>query len=484
MPRIPIDITGAQKQNRSLLAANQITKNFFPEIVRDDNGKQAFRILMRTPGLAFLVNILGQPIRRLYQTSNSSKYWAVIGNGFYEILNNNAYTLIGNLQTNQGFCRMADNGTDIVIVDGTNDGYVYHIATGSPAGWTASLHGANINFVGGDDIVFTGGYFIVIQPGTNILQQCFAPYGTAPISGWDGSSVFSTFLSDAGPLIALGVLNDQIWAFGDYSTVIFYNAGNAVGFSFSLLPGAPIRMGIAAKNTLRFIDNSLAWVAKIKDGDRIVVRTQGYIPTRISTHELETAISKYSIVNDADAWTYLIEGHNFYIVTFPTGNETYAYDVATSEWASRSSYGVGMHIAFDHVFLNGKHIVGDRTTGNIYQLSMDVITDNGNPIISTRRCQHIKKNRDPIEIPGLILDVETGVGLSQNTQGFNPQIGFRYSKDGGKNWSNDMYASLGKTGETRTEVRFPRLGQAFDWVLEFFISDPVPCNIIGAYIEQ
>ena len=68
--------------------------------------------------------------------------------------------------------------------------------------------------------------------------------------------------------------------------------------------------------------------------------------------------------------------------------------------------------------------------------------------------------------------------------GYDPQMLLKVSTDGGKTWSKYMYSSMGKLGDSKAEVRFPRLGAGEDWVFEVQVSDPVRRNIIAAYVES
>lgn len=480
MPRVEIPFVGSTRPHRSPVAANQICRNWFPEIIRDDQGKQASRILVGAPGKTLLVDLSNRPIRALHMSSTKyEKYWAVLGDTLYEFLNNNQYTPKGKLRTNNGFCRIVDNGTHLLIVDGTGTGYVLDIATGV---FTDDLNAVDSDFVGGDDVIYLGGYFIVIQPRTNVLQSCTSPYGTAPTT-WDPLDVYSTALADAGPLIGLGAVSGLLFAFGDFYTQPFQNSGNPTGFPFSPISGAPIEFGTSSKLSIKELDGSLLWAAKTKKGDRIIVKTSGLSPQRISTHEIEYSIGRYTNINDCFADSYIDEGHSFYQLTFPTGNQTFVWDAATGEWHERASYGVGRDRAKGHIFFNGKHIVGDSTTGKLYTLSLDAFTEAGSPLVALRRCQHIKQAKNPLEIPGIIIDAETGVGLSGDVQGLDPQMGLRYSIDGGLTWSEWMHASMGKIGDYLATIRYPRLGTGEDWVFEIMVSDPVRRNILGAYVD-
>ena len=476
MGRVEIPFAGSSKQHRSPAIANQICENWFIEIERDDQGKEMFRSLIGTPGKTLITNVSNQSCRALHSTSSKySKYWGVFGDTIYEFLNNDTSTILGKILTDQGRVYIADNGTHLLIVDGTNKGYSYDIGAGVLTTIT------DVNFVGGDYVVFMHGYFIVIQPGTNILHACQAPYGTAPTT-WTAGAVFSTALQDAGPLIALGVSGDLLWAIGDYSTALFQDTGNPTGFPFSLITGVPLNYGIDAKASLAELRGSLIWSAKTKKGAGFIVQTEGMSLKKISDSSLSYNIGSYASAADAYADTYIEEDHGFYQITFPTGNKTWVFDVITNEWHSRSSSGLGRDRAFGHIFFLGRHIVGDHTNGNLYECSLDVYTENGQPLISKRRCQHLKSAKNQLEIPELIIDMETGVGIAGDVQGSDPQAELRYSIDGGKTWSDPLLASMGRIGDYKAELRYPRLGQSDDWVFELMVSDPVKRNLVGAYV--
>jgi Neuraminidase (sialidase) len=77
--------------------------------------------------------------------------------------------------------------------------------------------------------------------------------------------------------------------------------------------------------------------------------------------------------------------------------------------------------------------------------------------------------------------MKVGVGLA-NGQGSDPQLMFRYSKDGGKTWSNEKQTSFGKIGEYSKRVRFRSLGQFRRFQVELSTSDPVEVKFEGPLI--
>lgn len=460
------------------------------EIIADSEGKPAYRILVRMPGLDKFSEIASGPCRcHPHKSSKVNAFWIVIGDTFYEVYYDGSFDTIGTLKTDTGFVYMDDNGTHVLVVDGSNTGYIYTIATrawDSDLALTVTNSGDNTQeFIGGDHVRYVGGYFFVIQPGTPVIQACTAPYGTAPTI-WFAADVYATVLEDAGPLIALGVLAGELWAFGNYSSTVFYNAQNPTDFPFSERPGAQLNIGISARASLFELAGSFRFLAKTKQTDRFVAMTQGYGWTRISNTELEQAIAKYAIVSDADAFGWLEEGHVFYQLTFTNGNQTWLYDdFNPQDWCERTSYGLGRHRSFGLIQFNEKKIVADRTKGTLYWQHAEKHTDNGDPIIWTRRFQRISKGGDPVTCNVLVIGCQTGTGLQagpegSSVQGEDPQMSMKYSWNGGTNWSNEMTASVGKIGEDIDKVRFPQLGSGYDWKFELSGSDPVPWALIGA----
>ncbi len=59
----------------------------------------------------------------------------------------------------------------------------------------------------------------------------------------------------------------------------------------------------------------------------------------------------------------------------------------------------------------------------------------------------------------------------------------RYSKDGGRNWSNWKKRSLGAIGEYQQRVRFTRLGEGYRFVFQIQISSPVKRDLLGASLR-
>jgi len=87
-----------------------------------------------------------------------------------------------------------------------------------------------------------------------------------------------------------------------------------------------------------------------------------------------------------------------------------------------------------------------------------------------------------LKMARLELELETGVG---RTTGFGatPQAMIQFSDDGGRTWSNERWATLGRIGQYRRRVRWYRMGQFRERYLRLTLADPVKVALIGATAE-
>lgn len=65
----------------------------------------------------------------------------------------------------------------------------------------------------------------------------------------------------------------------------------------------------------------------------------------------------------------------------------------------------------------------------------------------------------------------------------NATIDIRYSKDGGRNWSDWSRHDLGDTGDFTKRVTRRRLGRGRQWVFQVRVTDPVKADILAASIK-
>jgi hypothetical protein len=216
----------------------------------------------------------------------------------------------------------------------------------------------------------------------------------------------------------------------------------------------------------------------------------GYTPTRISNFAVELSIQNMPIFSDAIGWTEQDRGHTFYVLFFPSGNLTWVYDLTTSMWHKRLFWNTQQgtyvaHLARCHMYAFGKHLVGDRQSGTIYDMSQNYLDDNGSPIRRLRRAPHISTEQNWEFHKFLQIDVEVGIGPTINDAQGNPrepQMFLRWSDDGGHMWSNYHVLGCGLLGQYKRRVIQRRMGKSRDRIYEITMTDPVSWRIVDAYL--
>jgi hypothetical protein len=201
---------------------------------------------------------------------------------------------------------------------------------------------------------------------------------------------------------------------------------------------------------------------------------------------VENAISSYGLISDARAYTYQQGGHEFYVLTFPSADVTWCYDITSQMWHKRSwrdNLNV-MHRDRGNcgTVFNNKVIVGDWANGNLYSLDLNVYTDAGQPILRMRRAPHLTDDLKRVDYQELQVQFEPGVGLVVG-QGSTPQAMLQWSDDGGSTWSSEHWVNVGATGHYKARARWQRLGTARDRIFEVSMTDPVKWVIISANVR-
>ena len=346
--------------------------------------------------------------------------------------------------------------------------------------WTVlpSTDGA---FEGGGTVDITDNYFVYNKPNSQLwaASDLLSPI-TDPLS-------FASKDGSPDDLVSIIVDRREVYLLGEMSSEVWINSG-AVPFPFTRIPGTSTQQGIAAQWSMSRMGNSFAYVSKNNRGEAMVVRMNGYFPERISTHAVETTLVNQN-VSDAVAWTYQLEGHEVYVVSFPSVGEnglTWAYDNTTGlwhKWLYRNNQNqFERHRGNCCAFFNQQVLVGDYENGKIYQLSRNYYTDDGQPIRRIRRAPHLVSDLQRQYFHELQIQFQPGVGLSTG-QGEDPQAMLRWSNDGGSTWSNEYWTSIGKQGKYQNRAIWRRLGWSRDKIFEVSISDPVKAVIVSANLK-
>jgi hypothetical protein len=460
---IPFQFIGPAYTGRSENYSSQRTVNYYLE-----SGKgKAPGLLIGTPGLtAPWATLTGGGMRGML-LFNVSTAIMVCGTKVFALTTAGVSTQIGTIADDGRPVQMASNGVVIAIASAN---VLYSV---TPTGTAETYIRSDVSSVD-----FIDGYFTITETSS----------GRFYVSGQYATTIdpldFATAEGLPDNLLTHIVSRRQVYLYGTQSVEQWYNSGNS-DFPLSRIDGAFVEIGIVAKDSLSELDNPF-WLGGDDKGAGAVWTMNSGTPQRISTPAIEYAIAQWPDMSDAEAFCYSQEGHSFYVLSSASGNETWVFDVATGEWHQRAY----LHASGDlhrirprcHLYFGGKNLVGDWENGNVYEYDLDTYSDNGNPLPAIRACGIVQSNLDNQPVASLRLDIDAGVGLTTG-QGSDPQAMLRWSRDGGKLWSNALWRTMGRIGEYGRRCIWRRVGGGERMVFEVTITDPVKRNITGAYLE-
>ncbi len=466
---------GPAYTHQALQVSAQTCVNLYLEST-ENMGKAPF-ILLPTPGyteFADVTNGVGGTRGLFYSTQG--KLYAVRGQSISEVSSTGIVINLGSLDTTTGPVSIAENNSQVMITDGIF-GYILNKTTNVLTKITDS------NFPTPGFVIYQDGYFIVNDVDTN---QFFL---SQPNDGLLWTPI--TFVSAEGsPDIVSKITstNGQLWVFGDSSYEVWYDAGDSL-FPYQRIPGSFNSIGLLAINSVAVILNTVFFLGGNKDGFGIVYMSNGYQVQQISTYPIEREIANFGSPDDAIGFTYQQDGHYFYVLSFQNGNKTWVYDINQKVWHNRTSYNETTGVqqrwnALYQVFAFNKNLVGDYATGQIWELSTNIYTENGSPILRERTAPVLSDNEDykVLFYKSLELDFQKGIGLITG-QGSDPQVMMQFSDDGGMTWSNEYWASMGQIGQYSARAKWNRLGKSQFRCFRIRISDPVRTVIIGASVD-
>ena len=432
-------------------------------------GEKSTIVGYKTPGLVAFVNGGTAPARALYAFDKNDSAYAIFQNQFYQVGAAGSLTSVGTLLTFSGQCSIADNGNQIMIVDGTF-GYIYNTTTGVFSQITDTDFPASPTTV-----TFLAGRFIA----TFAQQSRF--YWSDPYDGlsWDALN-FTNAETNPDPNVAVWNLNGQAVLFGTRSTE-FFGVSNDTNQAFASIQGTATKWGLAAIWSVAEYDSSLAFLARNKLGQVMVAKLDGYSPQKLSNPDVDNIINGYSTVSDAVSYSYMLGGHPMYVINFPTAGDTWLYDGFTQIWSRLKSYGITRHRSNLAMSFLTYTIVSDYSNGMLYRLTNTAFTDNGDQIESQIISENVSDpNLLQLSIGKLRVDMQVGMGDPGLER---PQIGLSVSRDNGRTYGAEMLVDVGPIGNYRRVVEWNRLGTSRDFVFKLRMNDPFSFTLISATIN-
>jgi hypothetical protein len=464
--RYPLFGTGLSGKSLNATAQHRINLYLEKRLETDKSPMVAYG----TPGKELFISFGDTPVRGFRQLGDFCYF--VHRGAFWQVNNAGVKTSKGSLLTTTGMVSLQDDGNVIQILDGLY-GYTYNVSTGIYAQIT------DPDFVPGYTNAWLQGYFIKDRRGsTNKIE-----WGRFDIST-DGSTYdaldYANAESNPDYINAVFVDHGELLLLGTNTTEFWSNSGTP-DFPLSYQGSATIEWGLAARRSITKFKDSVMFLARNKMGEVQVVLLNGYTPQVISGVDLGYLINQYSTVEDATAFSYMLNEHPMYQINFPTANKSWLFDGSTGVWSELQSSGNRDRAEIGGLYLSN-YLVSDYSNGNVYKLKSSVYSENGSEIKKQITTRHIA-DEVYVGVGRMILDIEPGVGLITG-QGSNPQVMLEVSKDGGHTWGQQLWRSFGAIGKYNQRAIWNRIGSSRDHVYRFTITDSVKVVILGAYMDM
>jgi hypothetical protein len=258
----------------------------------------------------------------------------------------------------------------------------------------------------------------------------------APAS-WDPlNSVIAQIEPDGGVALAKQLV--YVVAFKQWTTEIFYDAGNPVGSPLGRVQGAKVNFGCITAGSVQDIDGILLWASTNRSAGAQVVLMDQMRATAISTKPIERLLDQADFTITY-SWTMQFDGHRFYVLTLKNSNLTLVYDLDEQRWHQwtdvNGNYFPIVSATYSSDF---KRILQHESDGKLYECDASFVTDAGSIItadIYTPNFDGGTRRRKQMKFMEFIGDQVTGSELSirKNDADYEPS-----------GWSNFRVVDLSK----------------------------------------
>ena len=486
-----VALCGGSYQSSSPNADCEYTQNLMPEAIESGVGVSAM-VMYRSPGTGFFCycSNMGSIVTGFeFGTGTKARAFVVaqdLANQYlWEIFPDSTPVNRGTLGAAGGAASMVANNANQLMICSSGTLWILPLTTNILTQLDTTSGNVLIGPV--QTIAFSDGFFVALIQNSQTLQVSSLLNGSA--TGWSPLN-FTVVSEYADQIIAMLVDHRQVWLWGPKQTVPYFDAGAPI-FPYLPAPGGFIEQGIIAPASPVKLDNSVMWIGGDDRGYGIAWRANGYLPTRISNHALETEWQSFPTCTDAIGYSFQDRGHSIAHWLFPSGGKAYRYDVATGLWHNATYNQSGLpvaHLSICHFMAFGKHLVGDRQSGNVYEMSPKYLTDNGTLIQRVRRGAPVAAEQEFMHLNKFQVYLETGLGpqpplLDAQGNPRAPEMYYRDSRDGGHTWSDPVTLDCGQAGDFTKIAEVRRLGRARSWVPEISMTDPVDWKVIDGYLD-
>lgn len=340
--------------------------------------------LIITPGLYMTLDVGTGPIRGMLVHKNvlyivaSNYLYCWIGSGGITTLSSNTFDTSTGATGISSVVSMAVNASDEIVMTDHQTAKLYtwtitNTATGAGT-WSEP---ATVGSIVPAFLTYQDTFFIMGDKASRAIYCS----GVDDATTWSALNV-STKMG-APDLLSSGISTGGVlWIFGTHSAEPWYYTGSASGLPFSRVGQGHLGVGCIAPRSVCQIGNSVYWLNHLGQ----VCRTVGYDFEVVSPPQLNDEIQRYAqsgaaYVSEAIGFLVSWEGHQWYMLHFPTYSTTWVFDLLAASigqkgWFQMTTGSSSRHPSNCSAYFLGKWYVGDsESTGYLYELKDEYYSD-------------------------------------------------------------------------------------------------------------
>lgn len=290
--------------------------------------------------------------------------------------------------------------------------------------------------------------------------------------------------SRPGGLFNAVPFGEQLMLLGPSSIEVWQNTGNATGTPFSR--AAVIPKGLASTFAIAGFEEGFSSLIFVGDDNAVYRLDGGYVPSKISTPDLDRLIEKVEDKTTLDVSVSIASGHMRAAVTGP--GFTWEYELQTGFWHERKSYQKQNWRARVSVKAFGeKWVYGDRETDDVWMLDPDRMREGDAPLVMSVWSLPASGFPNRVGVPRADFDIIVGVGLVTGDEPIDtdPCCLISWSDDGGATFGDPVKRALGRLAKHHTPVSVNRTGTTgrYGRVWKVDIADPVFASVMSGTMD-
>lgn len=365
LEKIKLPLFGAFSNRCECPDKDQRFLNCYPESRKVDQTDITKTWIIKRPGLEAYKSFSSDTPRGIHFFNG--KIYAAYGSDVYV----DTFNSVG-APTALGLTITTTNTTIAMITGNSASTGDYLFICDGVDGWVVNTAGTVTPIIDADfpsphiaSPVFLDGY-IVLAKGSDLFN-CVVDDPTS----WDATNFVSPE-SFPDPITALARQNNQIIAFGEYSSEFFYNAANASGSPFNRNEGALLQIGCASVDSVCQHERNCAFVGKSDSGGYAYWLIDGFQPRKVSDEYLDKILDHEDDITAIKGYNLRISGHMFYLLNLPTTDRTFVYDPDEKLWHEWSMNGGRFCINYATDVGNG-HMYGQVDTSILTMPRIEIV---------------------------------------------------------------------------------------------------------------